>query len=218
MAVGSLALAGCGRPEVSSYEIPKEKPSVASPHVGMGGKAAGDGTELPPGHPEIGSGGQDAQSGMGMGGSLPPGSAPPSVAKLSWTAPAEWMTGRNSTMRLGSYASRGPNGEEADISITAFPGSVGGTLANLNRWRGQIGLGPIDEKAMPDGLEDLTVAGQPAQMVDYTGPTQRLVAVWLSHEGSTWFFKMTGPPQWVGQNKLAFRDFLSTVAPNPPTE
>jgi hypothetical protein len=35
-----------------------------------------------------------------------------------------------------------PDGK-AEVTVSAFPGDTGGLLANLNRWRGQIGLEPV---------------------------------------------------------------------------
>src|SRR5208283_3168699 len=61
-------------------------------------------------------------------------------ASLLWQAPAEWKTLPGNAMRRGSYGVGG-----AEVAITAFPGDVGGVLANVNRWRGQAGLAPVDE-------------------------------------------------------------------------
>jgi cysteinyl-tRNA synthetase len=35
--------------------------------------------------------------------------------------------------------------KEAEVAVTVFPGTVGGLTANVNRWRGQIGLPPASE-------------------------------------------------------------------------
>ena len=57
-------------------------------------------------------------------------------------------TGRRSRsrpMRLASFKAIAPNGKETDISVVSLPGIAGGDLANVNRWRGQVQLEPIDE-------------------------------------------------------------------------
>ena len=56
-----------------------------------------------------------------------------------------------SSMRLASYEVKDGNGSKLDFSVTSFPGDVGGTLANVNRWLGQIGIDPVKE----EGLENI---------------------------------------------------------------
>jgi hypothetical protein len=45
-------------------------------------------------------------------------------------------------MRIGSFAVKEGNDSSLDISVTAFPGDLGGLLPNVERWLGQIGLDP----------------------------------------------------------------------------
>jgi len=67
----------------------------------------------------------------------------PSTGEISWQAPATWGKGRASSMRLASFAIPLEDGESADVSLTRLSGMAGGLLANVNRWRGQIGLSPV---------------------------------------------------------------------------
>ena len=48
-------------------------------------------------------------------------------------------------MRLASYEVADKNGSRLDFSVTSFPGDVGGLLANVNRWLGQIGMEEVKE-------------------------------------------------------------------------
>ena len=41
-------------------------------------------------------------------------------------------------MRRGSYAVGADEKTAADLAITAFPGDVGGDLANVNRWLNKL--------------------------------------------------------------------------------
>ena len=58
---------------------------------------------------------------------------------LTWKAPANWQSKPATSMRKATYTIAG-DGAEAELAITAFPGDVGGELANVNRWRGQLKL------------------------------------------------------------------------------
>jgi hypothetical protein len=64
-----------------------------------------------------------------------PRAAPRSSGRLRRTGRAE----AGSAMRRGSYAREAPRWPSRPS-----PGDVGGVLANVNRWRGQAGLEPVD--------------------------------------------------------------------------
>ena len=53
-----------------------------------------------------------------------------------------------SSARYATLAITGADGAKGELAVTHFPGDVGGDLANVNRWRQQIGLEPIDEAAL----------------------------------------------------------------------
>ena len=88
--------------------------------------------------------------------------------------------------------------------------------ANVNRWRGQIGLPPVPEKeasALAVPLE----AGGKTLLVDLNGtdprtgkPSRMLVAV-LPESGRTWFVKLTGGDGAVGREKEVFTRFVRSV-------
>ena len=68
------------------------------------------------------------------------GSPPPDPKTAS--VPTGWKPGKVSSMRLGSYSVEEQDGCSLDISITSFPGDLGGLMPNVERWLGQIGLQP----------------------------------------------------------------------------
>jgi hypothetical protein len=144
-------------------------------------------------------------------------------ASLTWTAPADWQAKPLSTMRIGSFAVSSDAGT-ADISIVAFPGEAGGLLANINRWRGQLGLAPLAEGDLASATTMLDGAGGlHFTVVDLSGQTAgaessgagvtpaRMLGAILSFGGQTYFFKLTGPDALVAREKTTFLDFLKTV-------
>ena len=138
-----------------------------------------------------------------------------SGSDLVWQPPSGWQTKPGSAMRKGSFAVRGDDGAEADLSIIAFPGEAGGDLANLNRWRGQVGLDPITAADFPRETTALESNGLHFIVVDLAGQTAkgptRLVGALTAAGGQTWFFKLMGPDALVAHTKPAFLDFLKTV-------
>ncbi len=158
---------------------------------------------LPPGHPPIGGGAAAAGAAMS--------SAPVPVAggeALTWTAPPQWTPTAGSAMRKGSYAVKGPEGV-GDLSITAFPGDVGGDLANVNRWRGQLDLPPVSNLA--GAVQTLDAHGLHMVVFDGANAGQAILGAIVPLSGQTWFFKLTGPDQLVAREKATFLDFLKTV-------
>lgn len=135
---------------------------------------------------------------------------------LKWQAPADWKPKPATSVRKGSF-SVSRDGAEADLSITAFPGDVGGLSANVNRWRGQVGLEPIDDSEIGKFTEGLDANGLHFTLVDFAGAQassqQRILAAFAPWQGGTWFFKLTGPAALVEGEKPAFVAFLRTVQP-----
>lgn len=135
---------------------------------------------------------------------------------LQWQAPADWKAKPITMMRKGSYAvSHG--GTDADLAITAFPGDVGGLTANVNRWRGQVGLDPVDDATVGSVTTAFDANGLHFTLVDFAGSSpaggQRILAALVPWQGATWFFKLTGPDRLVEDEKAAFGAFLQTVRP-----
>ncbi len=186
----ALAFAGCNRSEPTP---PAQPPPAAQPS-----EPAAPPTGLPPGHPPI-----DMRS-----QTLPPG-ATADVPNPQWTVPAGWQAGPASSVRRASFVVNGPDGQSVDIAVTVFPGDVGGMQANINRWRGQIGLAPAAD--VP--TTSLDIAGETATLVDFANDAtgKRMVVVTIPHAGNSWFFKMTGDTPLVEAQKEAFVEFVKSV-------
>ncbi|MBI2510832.1 MAG: hypothetical protein HYV96_02535 [Opitutae bacterium] len=214
-----LLLAGCKDREVVSYRAPRDSapPHAERPKMAMAGAAQG---QLPDGHPPIGGannasapGATTNDGGMAAAG-LPAGAVSKNNA-LVWSAPAQWQERAPGSIRKGSYTVPGEGGAAGDLSITAFPGDTGGLHANVNRWRGQIGLAPIGDAEVEKSIEHLEANGLHIDFVEMAGtsgnPSMRLLGAIVPYQGETWFFKLTGPDSLVASQREAFRTFLSTV-------
>ena len=162
---------------------------------------------LPPGHPSIDGSAPPLPAVSDAGMTATPVPTAGSEA-LAWTAPAQWTPKKASAMRKGSYAVSGPEGS-ADLSITAFPGDVGGDLANINRWRGQHQLAPVPD--LTGALQPLEANGLRILVFDGANGGTRMLGAIVPRAGETWFFKLTGPDALVAREKPAFLDFLKTV-------
>lgn len=205
LAVLIAFLTGCREAKVTAYRAAKDaEPSLPA---------------TPAGHPSPdNAAAPNAPVSSPGGGMSGPAVSTASGQALTWTAPAEWQIKPATPMRKGSYAVNAPNGETADLSITAFPGAVGGELANLNRWRGQVSLPPVDESALDTSVTRLSANGLTFTVVDCVSTDatpRRILGAMTPYDGAMWFFKLTGPDVAVSSAKPAFLDFLKTVKTAP---
>jgi hypothetical protein len=156
--------------------------------------------------------------------------SPPAPAHPArWTKPDGWNEQPVSEMRLGSFKVNGPGGTSADVSVIAFPGDAGGLLSNINRWRGQLDLPPIEEKQLPQTIQQTEVQGVPVYFVDLQSaenspkPSRILGAV-LERPDRTWFIKMAGSPALLESQRQKFFDFVDSFQfdgadqPSPPKQ
>ena len=187
----AAGMTGCKEePRVVAYSVPKPAKTAAA---------------MPANHPPV-------------SGNTPAMTATPGMAEASsgfaapaWTAPADWRAQPLSSMRKGDWK-LGPADAEAQLTVTVFPGDVGGLAANVNRWAQQIGLAPLDAAALKNAVTPRPLAGAPdAVLVRLTHEGRAVLAVSAPHDGATWFFKLSGPAATVEGAEPAMTAFLDSV-------
>ena len=137
----------------------------------------------------------------------PPPTAP-AAAGPTWAKPADWAEQPRTAMRLGNFTA---GDGQAEITLMTFPGDVGGLLANVNRWRDQSGLPPVDAAGLASATERVSVAGPPAPLVEAVGDKHGSISVDHPVGNQTWFYKITGPSAVVTTEKGAFMGFLQSI-------
>jgi hypothetical protein len=211
-----LVLGACRDPKVATYSVPKESlaelPVTAPAHSSAAPATAQP--QMPTDSTHSGVVGAPSS-----GTSMPPGAAVQTAAgaALAWTAPSTWQPKAASSMRKGTYTIVGDGGATAELAISAFPGDVGGEVANVVRWRGQVGLAPVGDAEATASITRIEANGLKIGVVDVadTAPdATRLLGAMVPYGGATWFFKLIGPSATVGQAKPAFLEFLKTVKPS----
>jgi hypothetical protein len=134
---------------------------------------------------------------------------PINAASIRWTLPAGWEEKPPDGIRLGSFAIKGENGGHAEVAITSFPGSVGTELDNVNRWRRELGLEPVEPGDVAS--EPVTVDSNQGKLYDLPGKSARTVVAMIPRNGSSWFIKLRGDTPTVTAAKPVFLDFLKSV-------
>ena len=188
-----IAAAGCGRDSVKVYHVDANDTTTPAP---------------PP----------MAASGA-MPSAMPDGLPAPDnsgLPALQYALPAGWEKKAPTQMRVASF-SAAQDGKQADVSVIPLAGMAGTDPANVNRWRGQVGLSSLPEAELAQLAEKITVGDLPADLYDLagtapgSGDAERILGVILHREGTAWFFKMTGDAGVVEAQKPAFVAFLKSV-------
>lgn len=162
-----------------------------------------DMSQLPPAHPAI----------PDMSGAMPPAAA---ADKPTWTVPADWKEGELMQFLVARYVIQGAGGSSAAVNVSELGGTGGGLLPNLNRWRNQLGQPALSEDEAAK-LPSIDASGAKAVVADFTGTdarsgkAARLVGVVLPLNGQTWFYKLMGDPDVVGQQKDALIRFIQSA-------
>ena len=136
--------------------------------------------------------------------------------KPSWTVPQNWKE-QPSQMALVKYVVQDDGGRVAEVTVTAFAGDGGGLLANVNRWRRQVGLNEFQQSDLTANIADIDLGGTKATLVDMIGVNPkdgkktRIIGAVVPHEGKTWFFKLMGDEQVAEKEKQTFVKFVQTT-------
>lgn len=203
----AAVLPACRKPTVESYRVAKETPPAGDTKTGTPAVAA----------PAAPAASNAPAAGNPMANTAV---ATATGASLVWVAPPHWTPKPGSAMRKGSYAIKADGiAGEAELAITAFPGDVGGDLANLNRWRSQVNLPPVAQAEFESSVQRLERNGLRIVVADIVGtgsggPT-RILGAMIPHAGATWFAKLMGPDAIVVKEKAAFSAFLDTMKAAP---
>ncbi len=189
-AAALLCLSACDRAEPTTYKIPKEVRAATLP---MPDTVAP--TTTAPSNMEVLPGMQEAANKAG---------------EIGYTKPATWQEVAASGIRKANFKVADESGS-AEITVLTFPGDVGGRLANINRWRGQIGLADAALDDLPTYTVGIDIANHRALYVRLEGEAQSILGALLPFHGNTWFFKMLGDTNTVLANETAMQNFLSSI-------
>lgn len=185
-----LATLGCQRDGVAHYKVPKEAPFTAP---------------APPPPP----------TGMSSRPGAAPEAAPaaPAAGGLKWSLPSGWTQAPGEGMRFATL--KPPMAGRLEVTVVVLPGPAGGELANVNRWRGQIDLAPLDEAALAKARTVLKTKAGAVNVYDFTSDGKsksRMVAGYITTpDGNTWFLKLTGDASLAAKARPDFMRILESL-------
>lgn len=170
-----IALAGCEREGIGEHTVDKGVERVPGASASDGG-ADQRGDESASGRAEIGV--------------------------WPWVVPEGWTEDRQPRqMRLTTYIAPDPAGP-VEVAVTRFAGRVGGDLANVNRWRGQMGLPPLGKDELESAIGRFSAPGFEGYEARIESARGVMLAAGVYQEAidQMWFIRST-----VGEAAIADR-------------
>ena len=154
----------------------------------------------------------------GGAGAVPAGPLPAAsaAAELSYTRPEEWEPGQRTVTRSGIRVTREAafvvreGDAEVEITASAMP-RLGNMLSQVNRWRGQIGLAPVDHSQLEKDLTPVDVGGEEGQAIVIEGEEETIQAAVVELPTATWFFKLQGDSPLAERERPRFAEFIQSI-------
>ncbi len=140
----------------------------------------------------------------------------PEESGLSFDKPEAWeqVQPASSFTMLAFRAAEGET--KLDVTVSQLGGDAGGMLPNVNRWRGQLQLPPIDEAQLATDLKDIPSELGKAkwvEIVDKSEPHRAIFAAIISGPEATWFVKAQGNAALADKQRQAVLDFVNSLKP-----
>jgi len=135
------------------------------------------------------------------------------ISRFTWEKPASWIPAEGSAMRLASFEIPYSIGS-GDLSIMELGGDGGGLEANVNRWRGQIGLDPLTKLEINDEAENgVSKLGnyQLFQLINLEKKESAFLAAVFPLESRTLFIKLTASVEGILEIEKDFKAFCSSM-------
>jgi hypothetical protein len=160
-----------------------------------------------------------ATAGPSPAHSLPPAGGFVAMG-ISVQAPAGWTRDADRPTRVATL--KPPGAKQSECAIIVLPGDAGGVPANLQRWRGQMGLSQLSLKEI-ESLPKVAMLGTEGVVVDWRGSFSdtmtartieqaRFLAAIATLQGRTIFVKLTGPESEIDdQVRDAFLELCSSL-------
>jgi hypothetical protein len=195
--------------------VSQQKPAFVAFLKSVGFDSGGTQAALPASHPPIGS---DAAVPPLMSASADSAAAAgSSEGKPDWQVPVGWQETAAGGFLVAKFMVSGSDNAQAAVNVSMSQGDGGGLPSNINRWRGQLGLGPLAGGELTQAISEIDTAGGKASVVDFsgkdarTGQSARLVGAVVSQGNRTWFYKLMGNEHVVESQKSAFTKFIQTA-------
>ena len=190
--------------------VAEQKPAFVQFLKSLNFSAATARTDLPPSRPPIDT--------AALSQSPPVSNSTSDEDKPKWQVPPGWQEAAGGQFLIAKFLVPGPDKAQAAVNVSMSAGDGGGLAANVNRWRGQLGLQPLAQTELEKQVQSLELNSGKAMLIDMsgtdakTGQKSQVVGAIVPQANRTWFYKLMGNEQTVAQQKEAFIKFVQTAS------
>jgi hypothetical protein len=129
--------------------------------------------------------------------------------KPAFQAPEGWRTLIAGQMQVAKFAVPMQGEETAQVTVSVFPNDTGGPVANIARWRRQLGMPDVPAPEVGalikpiEGVEDGIYA-------DLQHEKRRLIGAIVHRGDQWWFYKLMGDEAAVAAARESFLNFAKS--------
>jgi hypothetical protein len=134
---------------------------------------------------------------------------------IVYDAPKEWTAGALNQFRKASFTVS--DGErKAEITVIDLEPGSGDFLANVNRWREQVGLPHVAAASLASSATKIDAFGVQGDYVELIGPgavaqSKTILGVMAAAGGRVWFVKLLGDSELAAREKPRFEAFVRSL-------
>ena len=149
----------------------------------------------------------------GMAPPRVPSNPPPPSSDLKFDAPKEWKPSAGNQFSLKAFEVVDGD-EKVEITVSATGGDL---LANMNRWRAQVGQTEFKQEELTEALKPREVNGLSAMFIEMHSPEtapnkQSILGVVVPDGDRTWFIKLRGSTKVAEQERQRLEDFAKSLS------
>lgn len=143
-------------------------------------------------------------------GAAVPAERPGAAAKdsgLKYEKPDEWTEVPLKQFQLARFTV-GEGEQTAEIAVSR---AGGGRDANINRWRGQLGLTPRSGELLEHAGLPFQVGSKRGELIEIVAGDKALVVVVIPDGGQAWFIKLSGHAALAAKERSRFEAFAKSL-------
>lgn len=138
-----------------------------------------------------------------------------SASPLTFDKPETWQAGKVGGMRKAAFTVADGD-KHVEITVIDLAEAAGDLLPNINRWRGQLKLPPVEQAELDKQLQPIKAGQVAGHFIELIGaetnqPQQAMLGAVVVDAGKAWFFKLTGDAELVEKEKPRFRAFIESM-------
>lgn len=128
--------------------------------------------------------------------------------EITYNTPSEWTSVPAKSMFTLAAFEAVDGSKKVAITISRAGGSK---LANVNRWRGQLGMGPLTDEALQKSLQTIPSGARTAELVELKGEAQTMLGAIIPAGNQSIFVKLTGDHELAARERTRFEEFVKSV-------